>query len=182
MDAIEFLIQQHLEVESLFDQFESALGRVGKTKLRLCWKLGDLLTVHTTIEETILYPATKDAGTEKLLDCALEEHLSVRPIVAGLVELDEVNEEVEAMMAALRGRKKRHADEEEKDLFARARELLAPAWLEDLGRRMEKMTDEYGWVNTSDAENSTASRTKPRTTRSRILAIPRNKNAMGTIA
>jgi hypothetical protein len=142
MDAIEFLIQQHLEVESLFDQFESAAGRPGRTKVRLCWKMGDLLAVHTMIEETIFYPAARDALAANLPDGALEEHLWVKWIAADLVELDEVNEQVAAMMADLRERKKRHADEEEKELFSRVRELLAVARLEELGRRMEKMADE----------------------------------------
>jgi hypothetical protein len=123
MDAIEFLIQQHLEVESLFDQFESAASRPGRTKVRLCWKMGDLLAVHTMIEETIFYPAARDALAANLPDGALEEHLWVKWIAADLVELDEVNEQV-------------------KELFSRVRELLAVARLEELGRRMEKMADE----------------------------------------
>ena len=44
MDAIEYLTDQHREVESLFDQFESALRM--KPKLRLWRKLADLLVLH----------------------------------------------------------------------------------------------------------------------------------------
>ncbi len=142
MDAVEFLTQQHLEIASLFDQLESASPRAGKTRLRLCRKIGDLLAAHTKIEETILHRATKRGPTEKLLEDGLEAHLAMRRIVADLAELDAVDERAEAMLAALGRMKKRHAEEEEKLLFPVARELLAPAWLEELGGRMEKMAEE----------------------------------------
>ncbi len=165
VDAIELLTQQHLEIESLLDQLESASVRAGRTRLRLCRKLGDLLAAHTRIEETILHRATKRGRTEKLLDGGLEAHLSVRRIAADLVVLEEMNEGVEAMLRDLRVLKKRHADEEEKELFHAARELLAPAWLEELGRRMEKMFDEL----MVEARRARASGTGPRTWRA-----PRN--------
>ncbi len=142
MDAIEFLIQQHLEIESLFDQFESVSNRGGKTKLRLCWKMGDLLAAHAVIAESIFYPAARGARTDELLTHALEQHASVKRMAADLLELEQVDEEVEAMMAALRSRTRRGAEEEERELFPRAREVLAPEGLEELGRLMEKMADE----------------------------------------
>jgi hypothetical protein len=142
MNVIELLTQQHLEVESLFDQFEGAAGRSGKARLRLCWKLGDLLAAHLEIEETIFYRATRRARTEELLDGALEEHRAMKRSVADLVEAAEVSEDVEATVAALRERKRRHAAMEEAALLPVARELYGSAWLEELGQRMEKMSDE----------------------------------------
>jgi hypothetical protein len=40
------------------------------------------------IEEMIFYPAAKYAETEEILQAAVEEHLSVKRIIADLVQLD----------------------------------------------------------------------------------------------
>jgi hemerythrin superfamily protein len=139
MDAIQYLTDQHYEIESLFDQFESAARTT--TKLRLRRKLLDLLAVHTAIEEMIFYPAARDAGGEELLLRALVEHLSAERITAELVEVDEVNGEATPKMAVLKERKKQHAAAEERELFPRVKELLTPDELERLGDRMAELAD-----------------------------------------
>lgn len=142
MDAIKYLTQQHRQLEALFDQFEKASEGAKKTKLNLCRKISDLLAVHATIEEQIFYPAAKNARTEELLQEAVEEHLSVKRIIADLVQLDEIDEQAEAKMSVLREQKKHHVQEEEKELFPKTRKLLAAEELEELGDRMEEMAEE----------------------------------------
>jgi hemerythrin-like domain-containing protein len=142
MDAIKYLTQQHRELESLFDQFEKASDGAKKKKLDLCRKISDLLAVHATVEEKIFYPATKEARTEELLQEAVEEHLSVKRIIADLVELDEIDEQAEAKMSVMREQKKHHVEEEEKELFPKARKLLGAEKLQELGTEMEEMASE----------------------------------------
>ena len=102
MDAIEFLTQQHRELERLFDDFEGASERAKKKKLELSRKISDLLAAHAAIEEKIFYPAAKDARTEEQLREAVEEHLSVKRIIADLVDLEEIDDEAEAKMSVMR--------------------------------------------------------------------------------
>ena len=140
MNAIQYLRDQHFEIQSLFDQFESA-ARV-KTKLRLCRKLVDLLAVHTAIEEMIFYPAAQAAAVHELLPRAFERHLSSERIVAEIVAADVGSERAAAKMALLKERKRRHADEEERELFPRVRELLTSHQLELVGERMASVADQ----------------------------------------
>jgi hemerythrin-like domain-containing protein len=142
MDAIKYLTRQHRELESLFEDFEKASDGAKKKKLQLCRKVSDLLAVHATIEEKIFYPSTKDARTEELLQEAVEEHLSIKRIVADLVALDEIDDEAEAKMSVLKEQKKHHVEEEEKELFPKVRKLLGKERLEELGEEMQQMADD----------------------------------------
>ncbi len=140
MDAIEYLTDQHRQIESLFDQFDSA-SRM-KPKLRLWRKLADLLAVHKAIEERIFFPAAREAGVSEQLLKSLVEHLSTERIVSELVEFDEVNDDLVTKMAVLRACKRQHAESEEKELFPRTRELLTSGRLEMLGLRMATVADQ----------------------------------------
>jgi hemerythrin-like domain-containing protein len=142
MDAIKYLTQQHREMDALFEKFENASKGAKKTKLQVCREVSDLLAVHATIEEKIFYPAAKDARTEEMLQEAVEEHLSMKRIIADLVELDEIDDEAEAKMSVLREQKKHHVEEEDKELFPKARKLLDADELRELGEKMEEMAEE----------------------------------------
>ncbi len=91
------------------------------------------------VEEKIFHPAAKDARTEEKLREAVEEHLSVKRIIADLVQVEEIDEEAEAKMSVMREQKKHHVEEEEKDLFPKARKLLGADRLDELGEEMEAM-------------------------------------------
>lgn len=156
MDAIEYLTEQHREIESLFDQVESAV-RMGPRR-RLRRKLFDLLAVHAAIEERLFYPAARDAGVEERLLGALVEHLSVERIVAEIVERGETSAGAAARMSHLRDRKAQHARDEEEELFPRVKELLTPDRLELLGRRMASAADQLMDPGAGARERVTARR------------------------
>jgi hypothetical protein len=140
MDAIAYLRDQHHEIHSLFDQIETAAR--ANTKRRLCRKLVDLLAVHTAVEEMIFYPAAHAAAAAELLPRAFEGHVSAERIVAELVAEGVGSERAAARIAALRDRKRRHADEEERELFPRVRALLTARELELVGARMASVADQ----------------------------------------
>ncbi len=156
MNAIQYLRDQHHEIHSLFDQFESAARP--KTKLRLCRKLVDLLAVHTAIEEMIFYPAAQEAAVDELLPRAFEGHLSTERIIAQIVAAGAGSREAAAGMALLKERKRQHAEEEEAELFPRVRELLTPAQLELVGVRMASVADQLMEPGVGARERITARR------------------------
>lgn len=137
MDAIDYLTEQHHQIECLFDEFESATRM--DAKLRLWRKLADLLAIHRAIEEHIFYPAASDSEMKVPFLTALDGHVSAERIVAELVEVDEVNDEFVAKMAVLKKWKTQHSDHEERKLFPHARERLTRSHLELLGRRMAEV-------------------------------------------
>ena len=99
----------------------------GARREKLRGKIEKELKVHTQIEEEIFYPAYRDAARKKedkkLYFEALEEHH-----VVDLV-LPEMNdgaspEELKAKAKVLKELVEHHADEEEKEMFPRARKMI----------------------------------------------------------
>ncbi len=142
MNAIDLLEQQHREVEELFEEFEGAGDGAVKTKERLCREISDALAIHAEIEEKLFYPESKQANTEELLRESVEEHLSMKRIVADLIESGPSDEQFEAKMKVLQEQVEHHVNEEEKELFPKVRKDLSKDELEDLGERMQTMADE----------------------------------------
>ena len=62
-DAIALLKADHRQVEEWFEQFEKA--RNVDRKQELATRICNALTVHTTIEEEIFYPAFLEATDDK---------------------------------------------------------------------------------------------------------------------
>jgi hypothetical protein len=60
-DAIALLKADHRQVEEWFSQFEKTNSRSKKQKL--AFKICEALTIHTTMEEEIFYPAFIEAFT-----------------------------------------------------------------------------------------------------------------------
>ena len=139
MNAIDLLEQQHREVEKLFKKIEKA-GPDEKEKL--FDELADSLAVHAAIEEQHFYPATKDARTEELLQEAVEEHLSVKRIIADLLEMEPDDAQFDAKIKVLQEQVEHHVEEEEGELFPKVRKLHSKDELEDLGVLMEQTAEE----------------------------------------
>ena len=139
MNAIDLLKQQHREVEKLFKKIEKA-GPDEKEKL--FDGLGDALAVHAAIEEQHFYPATKDARTEELLEEAVEEHLSVKRIIADLLEMEPDDAQFDAKIKVLQEQVEHHVEEEEGELFPKVQKLHSKDELEDLGVLMEQTAEE----------------------------------------
>jgi hemerythrin-like domain-containing protein len=156
MDAIAYLRDQHHEIHSLFDQIETAART--RTKRRLCRKLVDLIAVHTAIEEMIFYPAARDGAGDGLLPRAFEGHVSAERFVAEVVAAGGEGREAAAKLALLKERKRQHADEEERELFPRMRELLSARELELVGERMASVAEQLLEPGVGARERITARR------------------------
>jgi len=139
VNAIELLKTQHDEAKALFKKIENADEA---EKGVLFDELADALAVHAAIEEKHFYPATKNARTEELLQEAVEEHLSVKRIIADLLELEPSDEQFDAKISVLREQVEHHVEEEEGDLFPKVKKLLSGDELDDLGVVMEDTAEE----------------------------------------
>ena len=139
MNAIELLEQQHREVEKLFGKIEKAESG---EKEELFDQIADSLAVHAAIEEQHFYPATKDARTEELLHEAVEEHLSVKRVIADLLEMDPDDPQFDAKITVLKEQVEHHVEEEESELFPKVKKIHSRDELEDLGVLMEQTARE----------------------------------------
>ena len=134
-DAVALLKADHRKVEGLFAKFENAKGADAKRKLvkQICTEL----SVHTTIEEEIFYPACKSEVEDDLLKEAYVEHDGAKVMIAELLASDPLNEFYDAKVKVLSEEIKHHVKEEEKPgegVFAQARE--AGLDMDALGERM----------------------------------------------
>ncbi|HEX8408824.1 MAG TPA: hemerythrin domain-containing protein [Thermoanaerobaculia bacterium] len=136
-DAIALLKADHKTVMTLLESLEKATGA---RRVKLLGQIEKELKVHTTIEEEIFYPAYREAAKKKddqtMYYEAVAEHRVVDMVLPQAAE-GENNEELKAKAKVLKELVEHHADEEEKEMFPRARQVMERAELRDLGARME---------------------------------------------
>jgi hypothetical protein len=138
MDAISLLKADHDKMRKLLDELETTTARGIKTRTELFATIKGELMVHETIEEEIFYPELK--GHPKAREIVLEgyeEHHVVDLLMGELEGLDVDDESWGAKAKAMKENVEHHMEEEEGDMFRKARQVFDRAELEDLGARME---------------------------------------------
>jgi hemerythrin superfamily protein len=140
MNAIDLLEGQHRQVEDLFDQLREAETPLEKE--RLFTELADKLAVHSTIEERHFYPSVKDKETEAILVESVEEHLSIKRILADLLDLDPSDDSFDPRIKMLREEVVHHLEGEEGELFPEVRKLMSEEELEAIGQDMAATQEE----------------------------------------
>jgi hemerythrin-like domain-containing protein len=143
VDAIQLLKNDHKDMRAMLSALESSTTRAAKKRSMLLQKIKANLVAHTTIEEEIFYPAFKEAGKksddDKMYFEALEEHRAAGDLVLpDLLNTDPSSEKFSGRAKVLKELVEHHADEEEKEMFPRAKKLLGRPELMDLGARMDE--------------------------------------------
>jgi hemerythrin-like domain-containing protein len=150
MNAFQLLKEDHQKVDSLFQQLESTTERAEKTRTELFAKLKEELDIHTKIEESIFYPSIKQAAeTREIVLEGFEEHHVVKMLLNELDSLPVDTEQWTAKLKVLQENVEHHVEEEEEEMFQKARQVLSEEEINDLGARMEQMkkdlkTDKMG--------------------------------------
>ncbi|MGI8837923.1 MAG: hemerythrin domain-containing protein [Pyrinomonadaceae bacterium] len=135
MDAFELLQQDHKKVAQLFEEIEATSGQAKK---QVFSRLKGELDLHAQIEERIFYPAleNKEEAREITLE-AYEEHKVVKDLLGELASGSGPEDEWDAKLKVLRENVEHHVEEEEGELFSKARQALSKKALEELGAEME---------------------------------------------
>ena len=137
MNAITMLTDDHRTVKKLLRELESTTERGVKTREELFTRIKADLTVHEIIEEEIFYPALKEHP--KARDIVLEgyeEHNVVDTLMSELSSLPFDDERWGAKAKVMQENIEHHIEEEEGDMFKKARQVFDEAELEELGNRM----------------------------------------------
>ena len=119
-DAIALLKGDHRKVAGLFKKFEEARGPAKKALAReICLEL----SVHTTIEEEIFYPAVASKVEDDLMDESHVEHDSAKVLIAEVLAGNPSDRFYDAKVTVLKEIIKHHVKEEEQrgGLFTQAR-------------------------------------------------------------
>ena len=137
MDAIQLLMDDHRKVKTLLEQIESTTERGVKTRTELFAQIKQELTIHEIIEEEIFYPALKEhpKATEIVLE-GYEEHHVVDLLMGELSELPVDDETWGAKAKVMKENIEHHVEEEEGEMFEKARQVFDAEELTRLGEVM----------------------------------------------
>jgi hemerythrin superfamily protein len=121
-DILELLTSQHAEVDLLVERLESGEG----DRRALFMELADKLAAHATVEEKIFYPAVMAKQTEELLHESVEEHLSIKRVLADMLTMRLDEDTFEAKLSVLKEHVSHHAHEEEEGkMFPILRKIMS---------------------------------------------------------
>jgi hemerythrin-like domain-containing protein len=153
MNAIELLQADHERVKAILSQLSESTERAIKKRTELLAKLDMEITIHTQIEEEILYPAFREAGGKEqdvMYYEAKEEHRTVDSLVLpDLKQTDPSSLEFAGRVKVVKELLEHHIEEEESEMFPQAKKLLGKARLEELGEQMQAMKADYKKTLTS---------------------------------
>ncbi len=137
MNAITMLLEDHRALKKLLRELDTTTERGVKTREELFGKIKSELTVHETIEEEIFYPALKEhpKAKEIVLE-GYEEHNVVDMVIADMETVPFDDESWGAKATVMIENIEHHIEEEEGDMFKKARQVFDEAELEELGERM----------------------------------------------
>jgi hemerythrin superfamily protein len=143
-DAVELLMQDHRQVKDLFKDYEKLAkdeDSAEEDKEALAAQICALLTVHTTLEEEIFYPAAREALEEQdLLDEAAVEHASAKDLIGQIETMGPADELYDAKVTVLGEYVNHHVQEEEKEMFPRCKKAKMP--LDELGEQLQARKQE----------------------------------------
>ena len=126
LDAIELLMQDHREIESLFAEFDYLHENRKDTAEVIALACAEL-RIHDTLENELFYPAVSSAAgddsVESLLDDAEDAHDSVLDLIDDLDEMDAESAASSVQFKLIVAEMQQHIAQEESDLFPKARAL-----------------------------------------------------------
>jgi hemerythrin-like domain-containing protein len=137
-DAIVMLKNDHKEILGVFKDFEKAGDGALKTKGRLVDRMIELLTVHTYVENEVMYPRVRELVPDLEDDVleSYEEHHVADVLVTELSVMKPEDERFTAKTTVLIENVRHHIEEEETEWFPQVRAALGRRTLQELGEEM----------------------------------------------
>ena len=148
MDIFSVLHQDHENVSTIFKKFEAFKGKQGSAQTceYLFKELDRELSLHAQVEEDIVYPVfEKKQETRQIIEESLEEHKEIESLLSDLREMppdDESLEEWMSQLQELQEKVEHHVQEEEGQLFPKAKKIISKDEAEQLGEKVQTTKDE----------------------------------------
>ncbi|MCG7399935.1 MULTISPECIES: hemerythrin domain-containing protein [Caballeronia] len=124
IDALDMLEADHRAIEQLFDAFERADHDDFERKNSLVQRACELLTIHTIVEEELLYPGAQNAlEADRRIDVdeAYVEHFLVKTLIERFANLRAGEDGFDGTFKVLKENAVHHIEEEETVLFPAVR-------------------------------------------------------------
>jgi len=140
-DAIVLLKDDHKTIKRLFKEFQDAGEDATQMKGRIVGQIIQELTVHTYLENEVMYPEVRKLLPDLEDDVleSYEEHHVADVLCAELFAMKPGDERFDAKTTVLIENVTHHIDEEEQDWFPKVREGLGRKQLQEIGARMDEM-------------------------------------------
>ncbi len=137
-DAIVLLKADHKQILKTFRDFERAGANATSTKGTLVDRMIELLTVHTYLENEVMYPRVRELLPELEDDVleSYEEHHVADVLVVELAAMKPTDERFTAKTTVLIESVRHHIEEEEQEWFPKVRAGLGRTTLQSLGADM----------------------------------------------
>ena len=143
MDAITLLREDHRKLKALLRELEPTTERAVKTRTELFERIKVDLTAHEIVEEEVFYPTLKQHPRAKEIVLEGYEEHDVVNILMGELEALPVDDETWGPKAKVMIENiEHHIEEEEGDMFVKARQVFDRAELEQLGEAMAERKQE----------------------------------------
>lgn len=139
IDAIKLLEKDHKTVRALLKKWTSSTNKDVRTKLLR--QIEKEIKIHTKIEEDIFYPAFHEAAKNKednkLFYEAHEEHHLVDLVFNEIKKVSASSDKFAAKAKVIKDLVEHHAEEEENEMFPRARKLIDSEQLYEIGTQLQ---------------------------------------------
>ena len=139
-DAISLLKADHVRIKSVLNAMQKATTEPRRTAL--VDQAEQLLQMHTSIEEQVFYPAFREAAKtdrdRRMFHEATEEHHTVDLVLPEVRSARHEPDVFAARAKVLRELVTHHIEEEQEQMFPRARQLLSEPELRALGSEMSE--------------------------------------------
>jgi hemerythrin superfamily protein len=134
MSIYDALKKDHDEVKEMMTRIEEMSPRASISKVKLFNEMRAALTAHLRAEEKIFYDAMKrDRGAHGDALEGYEEHHVGDLLMREIAKLSPSDEKWAAKFTVLKENVAHHVEEEEGEIWAKARELFDDAKAEELG-------------------------------------------------
>lgn len=141
-DAIALLSDDHQRVRRLLKELEETTEKTATKREKLLATIEQELRVHTQIEEDVFYPAFFDvartADDKEIYYEAVEEHHVVDLVLPEIKGTDPGGAPFAAKAKVLKDLVEHHAEEEEEQMFPRARKLMDRERLVELREQLAR--------------------------------------------
>jgi hemerythrin-like domain-containing protein len=137
-DAIVLLKEDHKKIRRLFKEFQQAGEGAKARKGKIVDQILEELTVHTYLENEVMYPAVRSAipDLEKDVLESYEEHHVADVLCMELATMSPDDEHFDAKTSVLIENVTHHIEKEEQEWFPKVREGLSRKDLQKLGEAM----------------------------------------------
>jgi len=146
-DAISILKGDHERVRQLLRRLENTTDRATTQRKDLLSETQNEVKVHTTVEEEIFYPAFKEAvrskSDQEIYFEAIEQHHVVDLVMPEIKSTDAASEQFGAKAKVLKDLIEHHAEEEETEMFPKARKEMSSDELVELGKQIHSRKQDF---------------------------------------